>query len=113
MEFHGVYHRSSDNYCYPLEKDNLIINLKTGYDIQRVYLHYGDPFASGIMGSNSKWDGERVEIIYKKKLPYQLWWTTTVRPTFKRCRYFFEMEDVAGDTYYYFEDKIYSQKENR
>ena len=111
MTFANIYHRSSDNYCYPLDKDNLIINLKTGYDIERVYLHYGDPFKSGIMGGSEQWNGKRQEIIYKKRLPYHLWWTTTVKPEFKRCRYCFELIDNEGNTYFYFEDKIYSEEE--
>ena len=31
MEFNAVYHQASDNYCYPLNEDELIINIKTGY----------------------------------------------------------------------------------
>ena len=30
MEFNAVYHQASDNYCYPLNEDELIINIKTG-----------------------------------------------------------------------------------
>ena len=26
MEFNAVYHQASDNYCYPLNEDELIIN---------------------------------------------------------------------------------------
>ena len=29
MEFNAVYHQASDNYCYPLNEDELIINIKT------------------------------------------------------------------------------------
>lgn len=34
MEFNAVYHQASDNYCYPLNEDELIINIKTGYDVK-------------------------------------------------------------------------------
>ena len=30
--------------CYPLNEDELIVNLKTGYDVKRVFIYYGDPF---------------------------------------------------------------------
>ena len=33
MEFNGVFHQAYDNYCYPLNEDELIINIKTGYDV--------------------------------------------------------------------------------
>ncbi len=35
MDFNAVYHQASDNYCYPLNEDELIINIKTGYDANR------------------------------------------------------------------------------
>ena len=44
MEFTGVYHRTSEQMSYALDKDRLIINLKTGYDVKQVFIHYGDPF---------------------------------------------------------------------
>ena len=45
MEFNAVYHQASDNYCYPLNEDELIINIKTGYDVKSVSIILGDPFA--------------------------------------------------------------------
>ena len=32
MEFNAVYHQASDNYCYPLNEDELIINIKSFAD---------------------------------------------------------------------------------
>ena len=34
MEFNGVFHQAYDNYCYPINEDELIINIKTGYDVK-------------------------------------------------------------------------------
>ncbi|MBD5491803.1 MAG: hypothetical protein HDR16_06725, partial [Lachnospiraceae bacterium] len=31
MDFNAVYHRANDNYCYPLDGERLVINIKTGY----------------------------------------------------------------------------------
>ena len=44
MEFNGVYHQASDNYCYPINDEELIINIKTGYDVREVNIIKGDPF---------------------------------------------------------------------
>ena len=41
MEFNAVYHQASDNYCYPLNEDELIINIKTGYDVKSVSIILG------------------------------------------------------------------------
>ena len=56
MEFNAVYHQASDNYCYPLNEDELIINIKTGYDVKSVSIILGDPFAAGILGGGEHWD---------------------------------------------------------
>ena len=66
MEFNAVYHQASDNYCYPLNEDELIINIKTGYDVKSVSIILGDPFAAGILGGGEHWDGKKEPIIYKK-----------------------------------------------
>lgn len=66
MEFTGVYHKTSEQMSYPLDEDRLIVNIKTGYDVKQVFIHYGDPYEAGILGGNEKWTGKREEIIYKK-----------------------------------------------
>ena len=82
MELSAIYHRMSEQYCYPLDENNLIINIKTGYDVDHVYLIYGDPYDAGIMGGCEKWNGKREEIVYKKRLKNHIWWTTTVNPLY-------------------------------
>lgn len=42
MNFTGVYHKTSEQMSYPKNEKELIINLKTGYDVKRVFIHYGD-----------------------------------------------------------------------
>ena len=88
MKFEAVYHICSDNYCYMNNNSELIVNLKTGYDVEEVYIHYGDPFSTGILGAQQNWAGIRLPVPFKKRLAHQLWWTTTIVPQYKRCRYF-------------------------
>lgn len=52
----AVYHRANDNYCYPLDENQLIINIKTGYDVKKVNLIQGDPFKDGILGGDNGWN---------------------------------------------------------
>ena len=82
MEFTGVYHKTSEQMSYPLDEDRLIVNIKTGYDVKQVFIHYGDPYEAGILGGKEKWIGKREEIIYKKRLSHQIWWTTTLLPAY-------------------------------
>ncbi len=103
MDFSGVYHKTSEQMSYPGNEKELIVNLKTGYDVKQVFIHYGDPFDAGILGGNEKWTGKREEICFKKRLKYQIWWTTTLIPPYKRCKYYFELR-TESETWYYFED---------
>ena len=103
MEFTGVYHKTSEQMSYALNEKELIVNLKTGYDVRRVFIHYGDPYEAGILGGKEKWTGKREEIVYKKRLAHQIWWTTTLVPVYKRCKYYFELH-TDTEVWYYFED---------
>ena len=80
MEFAAVYHKTTEQMSYPLNENELVVNLKTGYDVKQVFIIQGDPYEAGIMGGNEVWTGHREEIVYKKRLPHQIWWTTTLTP---------------------------------
>src|SRR5699024_591979 len=110
MEFTGVYHKTSEQMSYPLDENRLVINLKTGYDVKQVFIHHGDPFDAGILGGSEKWTGKREEIVYKKRLPHQLWWTTTLTPPYKRCKYYFELH-TEDEVWYYFEDGFLTEEQ--
>lgn len=110
MEFASVFHRAVDNYCYMLDENQLIINLKTGYDVKEVNIISGDPFANGILGGGEDWTGEKENIPFKKRLKYQLWWTTTIKPKFKRLKYYFELV-TDTERWYYFEDGFVSEEQ--
>lgn len=110
MNCAAIYHRSSDNYCYPLNTNELIVNLKTGYDIEHVYIYHGDPFEGGILGGDWSWTGKRTEICFKKRLQHHLWWTIILTPPYKRCKYYFELQ-TANETLFYLEDGLYTKEE--
>lgn len=65
MQFAGIFHKTSEQMSYALNENELIVNLRTGYDVRRVFIHYGDPFESGILGGNEKWTGKREEICFR------------------------------------------------
>lgn len=110
MDFNGIYHRANDNYCYALNENELVINIKTGYDVKEINIYHGDPFSAGILGGEESWSGEPTPIYYKKRLPNQLWWTQTLKPEFKRLKYYFELI-TDTDKYYYFEDGFLTEKQ--
>ena len=110
MEFTGVYHKTSEQMSYALNDKELIVNLKTGYDVRQVFIHYGDPFDAGILGGDEKWTGKREEIVYKKRLAHQIWWTTTLVPAYRRCKYYFELH-TDKEIWYYFEDGFLTEEQ--
>ena len=106
----SVYHRTSEQMCYAFNRDELIINLKTGKEVEKVSLIWGDPYAAGIAGGAEHWEGEELNVPFKKELKNHTWWTTTVKPRYKRCKYYFKLQ--AGDTVrYLFEDGFWTKEQ--
>jgi len=91
MNYSAIYHRSDENYCYPLDENRLLIMIKTGYDVDKVILYYGDPFSHGIAGGHENWEGTPVEMDKCVHLKYHKLWQVVVEPQFKRCKYYFEI----------------------
>ena len=110
MRFDAIYHRTSDNLFYTVNETDLVVNIKTGFDIKNVIIHYGDPFSAGILGGKEEWSGDSEPIVDTKKLQYQLWWSIVIKPEFKRCKYYFELCD-GEETWFYFEDGFLSQEQ--
>ena len=100
MNLAAVQHYAFDNFCYPLDKDTLEINILTGKDVDRIYIVYGDPFSGGILGGDWKWNGTEVEIFEKKELQEHFKWTISVKPDFKRLSYYFRI--VGGNEEFFY-----------
>lgn len=105
MNFAEIYHKAEPPYCYPGNEKEMIVSIKTGYDVERVWICYGDPYSRGIAGGSEGWSGTEEEIIYKKNLKYQKFWTTTIVPEYKRLKYYFILES-NGERYYFYEDGV-------
>lgn len=110
MNLAGIFHRCADNYCYCLDEDNIIINIRTGYDVSKVTVCHGDPFENGIMGNNSDFKSKETEITDKKFLEHYIIWSVKLSPKYKRLAYYFILEN-SEEKYYFLEDRIYSSTE--
>lgn len=112
MQFSAIEHRSTDNFCYPLNENELMISLKTGSDIRRVFIIYGDPFDGSVTPDGWAWEGKRQEITRKKDLPYHTWWQVTVTLPYGRCKYCFELHGQdESDVRYCLENGFYTADE--
>ncbi|MDE7436340.1 MAG: glycoside hydrolase family 13 protein [Lachnospiraceae bacterium] len=110
MEQGLIAHRANGSDCYALDEDRLVISIRTGYDVDRVEIEYGDPFQSGIMGGNEKWSGMRQDITDCVRLSSQKLWSIVVEPRFHRCKYFFVLHDKE-EVLYYFEDGCFCEEQ--
>lgn len=99
MNLAAVYHRETIDMCYALDKNSVVVNIKTGKDADAVYLVYGDPFSHQLLGKSlQEWSGERKEMTLSRELKNHYLWTLTVTPKYKRLMYYFEL--VYGDEVY-------------
>lgn len=103
MNFAAVFHRAQTPWSYALNADELVLRLQTGPEVERVFLHWGDPFEAGILGGAERWHGQRRELTDPQPLAHALWWTAVIRPPYKRCRYHFELHS-GGQVWLYGED---------
>ncbi len=103
MQYASIFHRASENWCYPIDENTIEIKIKTGYDIQNVSIIHGDPFESGILGGNWKWNGTKLEINEVYELQYHKLWVVRITPPYKRLKYYFELQ-TDKSTMLYFED---------
>lgn len=105
MNFAAVFHRADAPYSYAVSDDEVIVRLQTDHKVEQVFLHWGDPFEAGILGGAEHWTGQVQEVSERLELEYVTWWTVTIKPPYKRCRYYFELRQGA-EVWLYGEDGI-------
>ena len=103
MNLSAIYHISTDNFCYPLDENKLVIKIQTDYDVDRAELVWGDPFDWGMFGGEASWDGKHTNMTNTLTLQNHKIWQSIVEPKYKRCRYYFILHS-GKETFYMFED---------
>lgn len=103
MNIAGIFHRACAPWSYAVNEDELVIRLQTDTQVERVYLHWGDPFAGGILGGNWAWKGQRIAVTQREEIGCYQMWTARIQPQHKRCRYYFELHQGL-DVWYYGEN---------
>lgn len=94
MNLSAIFHRSCGNFCYPLNENEIEVNLKTGKDVKIVYLCYGDPFNYVEEGGVQRWKKEEAILMqkeYEDALHFS--WRAEISPRFLRARYYFVVSD--------------------
>jgi len=110
MNLAAIYHRATDNMCYCLNENDIVISIKTDYDVEKITLFHGDPFSEGIMGGDHEFKGTGLVMTSKLLLKNHILWTAKVSPEYKRLTYYFLIEN-KDESYYLLEDGFYTPEE--
>lgn len=104
MNIAALSHRTTIEYAYALDSDTVVINLKTGKDIDSVSIIHEDPFIHELRRER-EWRGQKQAMQKLAVLKNHIIWSVRLKPRYKRLQYYFEI--TAGDeTYVMCENKI-------
>ena len=97
MELTAIYHRPESEYAYLYKEGQVHIRIRTKKeDIEKILLHYGDPF---IFLEDSYEDvKEMVKVTSDALFDY---WQVAVSVRFARIQYLFELKDKEGQSVLY------------
>ena len=108
MNLNAIIHRSAVPDCYALNRDEVVLNIRTGKDITAVNLVHGDPYAFGITG-DFRWSGQTVAMKVRHELKHCYIWSATIHPAYKRVQYYFEIF-CGGKKLIMMEDDFYTER---
>ena len=108
MNFAAISHRCAFTDCYPRNKDEVVVNLRTGKDITAVSIIHDDPYAGGATGFMA-WEGKAEAMELSRELEHNYIWSIVLRPKFKREQYYFAISD-GEESVLMFEDGFYSRE---
>ena len=109
MNLNAITHRSAFTDCYALDKDTVILNIRTGKDVTAVTLMVEDPYTFGISGDFT-WKGKPVVMEMVRELKHNLIWQAKVTPEYKRLQYYFEIFS-GKEKVIMLEDDFYTEKD--
>lgn len=104
MNTGAIFHRCGFPDCYPRNPDELIIQLRTGKDVEEVILIHDDPYAGGCTG-HMPWNGQEDPMIRKWEFADHDLWFLRLQPAHKRQQYYFRIRS-GSEILYLFEDGL-------
>lgn len=109
MDLSAIRHRSTGSDCYALDENTVVLNLTTGYDVERAYAVCEDPFIHELK-RRRVWEGEPYEMTPLYELEHHRVWTIETKPFYKRLQYYFIVES-KGERCCVFENKLCREEE--
>ena len=97
MELTAIYHRPESEYAYLYKEGQVHIRIRTKKeDIEKIVLHYGDPFV--FLEDSYEDVKEMVKVTSDALFDY---WQVAVSVRFARLQYLFELKDKVGQSILY------------
>ena len=106
MDLSAVSHRSLFCDCYARNRQEIVLNIRTGKDVTSVNLVCDDPYAHGI-GSNAQWTGRSIPMRLTRELKHSYIYTARLRPEYRRLQYCFELFS-GEESIFMLEDDFYT-----
>lgn len=111
MNIPAIRHRSTGSDCYALDENTVVLNLTTGYDVEKVTVYSEDPFIDEVHRLR-EWKGVPKEMTRLYELEHTVIWTVELAPKYKRLQYWF-MVEAEGERRCVFENKICPEAEKK
>ena len=108
MNLSAISHRSLFTDCYALDRGHIVLNIRTGKDVDRVNLMFDDPYAYGISG-DIHWIGRELPMERTQELKHHYIYSVTVAPEYRRLQYYFEVFS-GEEKLVLFEDGFYTDE---
>lgn len=108
MNLSAISHRSLFTDCYALDSRHIVLNIRTGKDVDRVNLMFDDPYAYGISG-DIHWIGRELPMERTRELKHHYIYSVTVAPEYRRLQYYFEVFS-GEEKLVLFEDGFYTDE---
>ncbi len=107
MEFSAIFHNSTKKYCYALEEGLFAIRIRTKKnDIKRVTLHYKDKYIP-VQFHDTRKSKDMIKVASDNYCDY---YEAEVEIDMICMRYHFELEDFAGNIFFYGENEFYEEE---
>lgn len=104
MNLSAIIHRSNSEFCYALDKDRVAVTIKTGKEVDHVFIIHEDPFINQLR-RKPDWFGKRSEMQKYMELDRYILWRIVISPPYKRLQYYFEIQS-GNESYMLYESKL-------
>ncbi|TFG83068.1 MAG: alpha-glycosidase [Erysipelotrichales bacterium] len=89
MNKSAIYHRSQDNWCFPVGNEALELRIRTGLDVVRATCEFGDQHEGERIGMQWTWKSQKIEMKLSGVTALHKFWKCIVSPPHRRMKYHF------------------------